>query len=231
MRIPGIEGEVYFHGVQRDRRLGIFPGQDNRWVRKGRWMRARDYSGEPVFFDSEHEVPMCEFGMHACKEASGLFLWWSPHVRGYLSLVQLRGVVRHFDGKSVGEERRVLFIRRITKKDWERLFNFDSSREPRVSMILANWVMNPHLALDSLLHVDDWLVPYKFDKRGRAHRNFSRPNFMSDGKLYLTRCYECGGAYGKENYLPAVATGQCAFCGWSSTKEDKDGTSRKETSW
>ena len=41
------------------------------------------------------------------------------------------------------------------------------------------------------------------------------PNFRGkDGKLYLVRCFACN----KENYSPAVASGQCAWCGW---KEDK----------
>jgi len=40
-------------------------------------------------------------------------------------------------------------------------------------------------------------------------------NFRNEeGKLYLVRCYSCGGEHGKENYMPAVATGKCAWCGW-----------------
>lgn len=31
----------------------------------------------------------------------------------------------------------------------------------------------------------------------------------SDGKLYVQRCPECE----KENWAPAVASGQCAWCG------------------
>ena len=42
-----------------------------------------------------------------------------------------------------------------------------------------------------------------------------------DGKLYLVRCYACGGEHGTENYAPAVATGQCAFCGWKEDEEKK----------
>jgi len=34
------------------------------------------------------------------------------------------------------------------------------------------------------------------------------------GKLYLVRCFVCGGERGTENYAGAVATGQCAWCGW-----------------
>jgi hypothetical protein len=45
------------------------------------------------------------------------------------------------------------------------------------------------------------------------------PNFRGkEGNLYLVRCFVCGGEYGTENYAPAVATGQCAWCGW---KEEK----------
>jgi ribosomal protein L37E len=45
--------------------------------------------------------------------------------------------------------------------------------------------------------------------------------FWSKFKFYLIRCYECG----KENYLPSVATGQCAWCG--STKTDKESVNER----
>jgi hypothetical protein len=42
-------------------------------------------------------------------------------------------------------------------------------------------------------------------------------NFVGDdGQLFLVRCVACSDAYrGRENYLPAAATGTCAWCGWS----------------
>lgn len=41
------------------------------------------------------------------------------------------------------------------------------------------------------------------------------PNFRDKkGKLYLVRCFACGGKLGTENYTMAVASGQCAWCGW-----------------
>ena len=41
------------------------------------------------------------------------------------------------------------------------------------------------------------------------------PNFRKDGRLFLVRCFACGSKErGTENYLPAVASGQCAWCGW-----------------
>ena len=40
-------------------------------------------------------------------------------------------------------------------------------------------------------------------------KHLKRPNFISNGKIYLVRCQECG----LENYGPAVASGQCAWCG------------------
>ena len=41
-------------------------------------------------------------------------------------------------------------------------------------------------------------------------------NFRDEnGKLFLVRCPECC----NENYAPAVATGQCVWCGW---REDED---------
>jgi len=42
-----------------------------------------------------------------------------------------------------------------------------------------------------------------------------KPNFRDEeGNLFLVRCFVCGGDYGTENWAGAVATGQCAFCGW-----------------
>lgn len=37
-----------------------------------------------------------------------------------------------------------------------------------------------------------------------------------DGKLYLVRCPKCG----RENYLPAVASGKCACCGYKAQEKD-----------
>ena len=50
-----------------------------------------------------------------------------------------------------------------------------------------------------------------------------RPNFRnSEGKLYLVRCFICDPNCGVENYMPAVATGQCAWCGWKETEDPTD---------
>lgn len=37
-----------------------------------------------------------------------------------------------------------------------------------------------------------------------------------DGRLYLIRCPKCGG----ENYIPSVASGQCAWCGYKADDAD-----------
>jgi len=37
-----------------------------------------------------------------------------------------------------------------------------------------------------------------------------------DGKIYLIRCPKCD----LENYAPAVASGQCAWCGYKATEDD-----------
>lgn len=44
----------------------------------------------------------------------------------------------------------------------------------------------------------------------------NKGNFTGkDGKLFLVRCLHCGEPpRGTENYAMAVASGQCAFCGW-----------------
>jgi len=45
-------------------------------------------------------------------------------------------------------------------------------------------------------------------------------NFRDEnGKLFLVRCYVCGGNAGRENYAMAVASGTCAFCGWNESNE------------
>lgn len=50
-----------------------------------------------------------------------------------------------------------------------------------------------------------------------------KANFRDkEGKLFLVRCYACESRIGRENYAPAVASGTCAWCGWSEDKvEDK----------
>ena len=52
------------------------------------------------------------------------------------------------------------------------------------------------------------------------------PNFYSDGKLYLVRCFNCDPERGTENYIPCVSSGSCAWCGWSqddkSSADDND---------
>lgn len=40
-----------------------------------------------------------------------------------------------------------------------------------------------------------------------------KPNFVSDKKFFMVRCFKCDPISGKENYAGAVASGQCAWCG------------------
>ena len=40
-------------------------------------------------------------------------------------------------------------------------------------------------------------------------------NFREGGRLFLVRCPRCG----IENHAMAVASGQCAWCGWSEPEE------------
>ena len=50
----------------------------------------------------------------------------------------------------------------------------------------------------------------------------NKANFISGGKLYLVRCMQCGDSKrGRENYAGAVASGMCAWCGWSEKLEGK----------
>lgn len=50
----------------------------------------------------------------------------------------------------------------------------------------------------------DLLPDAEFLKDGREYA------FRRDGVVYLVRCFKCD----QENYLPAVASGQCAWCLW-----------------
>ena len=49
------------------------------------------------------------------------------------------------------------------------------------------------------------------------HPNDRPPNFWdAEGNFYLVRCFVCSTCKGgTENYLPAAASGQCAWCGAS----------------
>jgi len=52
--------------------------------------------------------------------------------------------------------------------------------------------------------------------------NDRKPNFRDeDGSLFLVRCYACNPEHGRENYVCAVAHGQCAWCGWTETAESE----------
>ena len=52
----------------------------------------------------------------------------------------------------------------------------------------------------------------------RAEQLEHPANFEEDGQLYLVRCVGCPAGVApdgaRENYLPAVAAGYCAWCGW-----------------
>ena len=55
--------------------------------------------------------------------------------------------------------------------------------------------------------------------------NNKPPNFEKEGKFYLIRCFACSDSpRGRENWLPAAATGECSWCG-----AGKDGV-REQTS-
>lgn len=134
MKIKGIEGECYFHGVEEYRRLGY---GDNRWVRIGRWMRAREWF--PGGWKYVTEPKHCGPAMHACKTIKGLRLWVDLWTGGYVSICQLRGKVAHQDCKSHALERKVLFIRRI------RTFTDEEFLGNAPSRLVVEWIMNPHL--------------------------------------------------------------------------------------
>lgn len=44
----------------------------------------------------------------------------------------------------------------------------------------------------------------------------NKANFLDkNGKLFLVRCMNCGDSErGRENWIVAVANGECAWCGW-----------------
>lgn len=46
-------------------------------------------------------------------------------------------------------------------------------------------------------------------------RQDRQPNFRDeDGRLFLVRCFVCGGEHGRENRAMLVAQGICAWCNW-----------------
>lgn len=148
MKIPGIDGEVYFHVLAPSRRLGY---GDGRWVRKGRWIHARKVFGSKVNFPE-----MCSPGMHACSTVSSLNKMAPYGSRTNFCLVQLRGsVFGDFSGKWVAKERKVLFLR----KDREGVRWSIYGCKSITAMALANWIMNPHLTLYQAKKVKGWLVP------------------------------------------------------------------------
>lgn len=62
---------------------------------------------------------------------------------------------------------------------------------------------------------------YKQMEENEFSINDRPPNFRDDdGQLYLVRCFKCDAKRGLENYAPAVATGNCAWCGWNEQMEE-----------
>jgi len=61
-------------------------------------------------------------------------------------------------------------------------------------------------------------IPVGNDER-RGRMNIAAPNFAdADGRVYLVRCPECR----RENYIPAVAIGRCAWCGYDANKDQHE---------
>lgn len=47
------------------------------------------------------------------------------------------------------------------------------------------------------------------------------PNFRSDiGTLFLVRCFNCDRERGRENWMPVVSKGRCAWCGWKENRHE-----------
>lgn len=44
------------------------------------------------------------------------------------------------------------------------------------------------------------------------------PNYYDGSRLCIVRCFVCDSENGRENYGPAVASGECAHCGWPKKK-------------
>lgn len=63
----------------------------------------------------------------------------------------------------------------------------------------------------------------KYKPKTDIEKQSQHPNFVENGNLFLVRCFVCGDKdRGRENYLPSVATGTCAWCGWSPKGETND---------
>lgn len=60
--------------------------------------------------------------------------------------------------------------------------------------------------------VDQWDEGHRCPPGGGGP-NERGGNFWEGGKFYLVRCYVCAPDRGRENYLPAAASGRCAWCG------------------
>jgi len=71
----------------------------------------------------------------------------------------------------------------------------------------------------ALAHGLNWMLPASVAKQERS------PNFRDEhGRLFLVRCFQCDPDRGRENWAPAVASGQCAWCGWTEKREDEKTT-------
>mgnify|MGYP003405059196 CR=1 FL=1 len=57
----------------------------------------------------------------------------------------------------------------------------------------------------------------------KTAQQLRRPNFRGKkGTIFLVRCFLCEPKRGLENYLPSVASGQCAWCGWKEGQTESE---------
>jgi len=49
------------------------------------------------------------------------------------------------------------------------------------------------------------------------------PNFTSNKKFFMVRCFKCDPEHGRENHAAAVASGECIWCGDKVEVLEEDG--------
>lgn len=135
MKLKGYRGELYFHVVEDNRRLGF---GDGRLVEPGVELRAKDRKKRIGNRLRSRKVPVeCSFGMHGCSNWQDLRDNIFPSHGKWVCLVRLNTKVRKFDTKHAALRRKVVAMRMVDNSFFSCGFDSWNVRSEDV----AQWIL------------------------------------------------------------------------------------------
>lgn len=135
MKLKGYRGELYFHVVEDDRRLGF---GDGRLVEPGVELKAKDEQKRIGNRLRSRKVPVeCSFGMHGCSNWQDLRDNIFPSHGRWVCLVRLNTRLRNFSTRHAALRRKVVAMRRV---GYSFAYSGFLSRDAR-SEDVAQWIL------------------------------------------------------------------------------------------